>query len=94
MTDGDVGERERDRRERVEQGDLLDRPAAELRDVREDDDDRDEVADRQQRGAEELKNGGEPVLELCTQSRTDEPQVDAAQLNHPAAPAFACRRRA
>ena len=66
VTDGDVGERERDRRERVEQRDLLDRPAAELRDVREDDDDRDEVADRQQCGAEDLKYGGEPVLELCT----------------------------
>ena len=88
VADGQLGDRERDAGDAVEERDLLHAPAAELRHVVEDDEDCDEVEERDEEHAHAVEGERRPVLPLGAYARRDEPDVERQRLSHPAPPAF------
>ncbi len=89
MADRQLGERERDAGDAVEERDLLHAPAGELRHVVEDDEDGDEVEERDEEDADDVECERRAVLPLGAYASRDEPRVEGQWLSHPARPAFA-----
>ena len=89
VANGQLGDRERDTGDAVEERDFLHAPAAELRHVVEDDEDCDEVEERDEEHAEHVEGERGPVLPLGTYASRDESDVEGDRLSHPAPPASA-----
>ena len=77
VANGQLGDRERDAGDAVEERDFLHAPAAELRHVVEDDEDRDEVEERDEEDAQHVERERRPVLPLGTYASRDEPDVES-----------------
>src|SRR5258706_7551581 len=97
MTEEQVGDRERDAREAVQERDLPQRPPTERLDVREEHEHDDEVDEGDRERREHVDDERDPVLEPRANLRTDELAVERerlADVSHPARPASWYRRPA